>query len=255
MYPRSGFSYLGTSECTLVPVFGTWEHPPKLPFWRPPFCEPPIRIQIFELFLRKRKLQNESSPNFSNFRPEFCPGFCSEFSPNFSRIFRASFRGRRRPEKIHQKSPPFFNGKIPGKHEKNIHKILLESRQSIFFFCSSQFSARGKDQDFYILHSLTSDGSSLHCSADLLRSLHLANSRARFGVSRWSPFNEISSVGGFEKGFLRIFPLFLRIFPLFLRTGNFTPPRLHRPRAELPEKRPLYEGARGTPFCGRRQKT
>ena len=80
--------------------------------------------------VRSGKLQNESFPNFSIFRPEFCPGFCSEFSPNFSRTFRASFRGRRRPEKIHQKSPPFFNAKFPGKHEKNIHKILLESRQS-----------------------------------------------------------------------------------------------------------------------------
>ena len=100
--------------------------------------------QIFSLFLvifdrfrpvlvkqiRSEKLQNESFPNFSNFRPEFCPEFCSEFSPNFSRTFRASFCGRRRPEKIHQKSPPFFNAKFPGKHEKNIHKILLESRQT-----------------------------------------------------------------------------------------------------------------------------
>ena len=78
---------------------------------------------------RSEKLQTESSPNFSNFRPEFCPEFCSEFSPN-SRSFRASFRGKRRPEKIHQKSPPFFNAKFPGKHEKNIHKMFLESRQS-----------------------------------------------------------------------------------------------------------------------------
>ena len=70
--------------------------------------------------VRSEKLQNESFPNFSNFRPEFCPEFCSEFSPNFSRTFRASFRGRRRPDKIHQKSPPFFNVKFPGKHEKKI---------------------------------------------------------------------------------------------------------------------------------------
>ena len=77
-------------------------------------------------FVRSEKLQNESFPNSSTFGPEFCP----EFSPNFSRTFRASFRGRRRPEKIHQKSPPFFNAKFPGKHEKIIHKILLESRQS-----------------------------------------------------------------------------------------------------------------------------
>ena len=85
---------------------------------------------LWSLAFRSGKLQNESFPNFSIFRPEFCPEFCSEFSPNFSRTFRASFRGRQRPEKIHQKSPPFFNAKFPGKHEKNIHKILLESRQS-----------------------------------------------------------------------------------------------------------------------------
>ena len=80
--------------------------------------------------LRSGKLQNESFPIFLNFRPEFCPEFCSEIFPNFSRTFRALFRGRRRPEKIHQKSLPFFNAKFPGKHEKNIHKILLETRQS-----------------------------------------------------------------------------------------------------------------------------
>ena len=27
MHPRSGFGYWGTSACTLVPVFGTGEHP------------------------------------------------------------------------------------------------------------------------------------------------------------------------------------------------------------------------------------
>ena len=90
-----------------------------------------LRPIIFGVeYIRSGKLQNESFPNFSNFRLEFPPEFCSEFSPNFSRTFRASFRGRQRPEKIHQKSPPFFNAKFPGKHEKNIHKILLESRQS-----------------------------------------------------------------------------------------------------------------------------
>ena len=77
------------------------------------------------LFVRSEKSQNESSPNFSNFCPEFCPEFLSEFPPNFSRSFRASFRGKRRPEKIHQKSPPFFNAKFPGNHEKNIHKMFF----------------------------------------------------------------------------------------------------------------------------------
>ena len=71
-------------------------------------------------FFRREKSQNENSPNFSNFRPEFCHEFWPEFSPNFSRSFRASFRGKRRPEKIHQqKSPPFCNAIIPGKFEEN----------------------------------------------------------------------------------------------------------------------------------------
>ena len=39
MFPRSGFRYRGTSECILVPVFGTGEHPLKPPFWK---REPPI---------------------------------------------------------------------------------------------------------------------------------------------------------------------------------------------------------------------
>ena len=54
MYPRSGFWYRGTSACTLIPVFGTGEHPnipssnfgtgehvSKPPFWKLPLCEPP----------------------------------------------------------------------------------------------------------------------------------------------------------------------------------------------------------------------
>ena len=61
-------------------------------------------FNVFELD-RSGNLQNESFPNFSNFRPEFCP----EFASNFPRIFRASFRGRRRPEKIHQKNPRHFS--------------------------------------------------------------------------------------------------------------------------------------------------
>ena len=38
-YPRSGFRHRGTSVCALVLVFGTGEHPPKPPFWKPPFCQ------------------------------------------------------------------------------------------------------------------------------------------------------------------------------------------------------------------------
>ena len=52
-YPRSGFRSGGTSECNLVPVFRSGEHPnvpsfrffvpgehpPRPPFWKPPFCQ------------------------------------------------------------------------------------------------------------------------------------------------------------------------------------------------------------------------
>ena len=77
--------------------------------------------------MRSEKLQNESFPNFSKFRPEFCPEFRSEFSPNLLRSFRSSFRGKRRPEKIHPKSLPFFNEKFPGKfEEKNPQKFSGE---------------------------------------------------------------------------------------------------------------------------------
>ena len=79
-------------------------------------------------------MQNESFPNFSNFRPEFCPEFCSEFSPNFSRTFRVSFRGRRSPEKIHQKSPQFFNAKFPGKHENLFTKFFWRAGKVTFDF-------------------------------------------------------------------------------------------------------------------------
>ena len=79
-------------------------------------------------FVRSEKLLNESSPNFSNFRPEFCPEFCSEFSPNSSRSFRASFW--RSQKKIHRKFPPFFNAKFPVNFEEQTHKSFRESGQS-----------------------------------------------------------------------------------------------------------------------------
>ena len=94
------------------------------------WCGPAVKS------VRSEKLQNESFPNFLIFRPEFCP----EFSPNFLRSFRASYCGRRRPEKIHQKSPPFFNAKFPGKFEEKIHKIILESGQSKKVACCSELA-------------------------------------------------------------------------------------------------------------------
>ena len=40
------------------------------------------------------------------------------------------FRGKGRPEKIHQKSPAFFNVKFPGKFEEKMHTSFLESGPS-----------------------------------------------------------------------------------------------------------------------------
>ena len=50
--------------------------------------------------LRSEKLQNESSPIFFEFSSRIWPQILI-----FLRSCRASFRGKRRPEKIHQKSP------------------------------------------------------------------------------------------------------------------------------------------------------
>ena len=85
---------------------------------------------IFQNVLGQKSCRTKVPRIFRFFVPNFFPEFCSEFSPNFLRSFHASFRGKRRPEKIHQKSPPFFNAKFPGKDENYIHKIYLESRQS-----------------------------------------------------------------------------------------------------------------------------
>ena len=65
-------------------------------------------LHFHGVIVRSEKLQNESFPNFSNFRPEFCPEFCSEFSPNFSRTFRASFLGDRDQKKF-TKNPRHFS--------------------------------------------------------------------------------------------------------------------------------------------------
>ena len=109
-------------------------------------------------FAKVRKVAERKFPEFFEFSSRILPRILLRISPNFSRIFRASFRGRRRPEKIHPKSPPFFNAKFPGKHEKNIHKILLESRQSNVFATKviSQSSAMDKRTTPHLFHFLPS---------------------------------------------------------------------------------------------------
>ena len=99
-----------------------------------------------EQLLGQKSCRTKVSRIFRIFVPNFAPNFAPNFPRIFRKTFRASFRGRRRPEKIHQKSPPCFNAKVPGKHEKNIHKILLESRQSNNWdtiSCDAPYSAIG----------------------------------------------------------------------------------------------------------------
>ena len=81
-------------------------------------------------YVRSQKSQNESSPEFFDFSSRILPRISLRIFPEFYEDFSCFVSWRRRPEEIHQKSPPFFNAKFPGKHEKNIHIILLESRQS-----------------------------------------------------------------------------------------------------------------------------
>ena len=76
--------------------------------------------------VRSGKLQNESFPNFSNFRPRILLRIFPEFFEDFSCFVSWETETRKNSPKI----PAIFQSKFPGKHEKNIHKILLESRQS-----------------------------------------------------------------------------------------------------------------------------
>ena len=78
-----------------------------------------------------RKVAERKFPELFEFSSRILTRILLRIFPNFSRTFRASFRGRRKTEKFHQESPPFFNVKFPRQtREKTIHKILLESRQS-----------------------------------------------------------------------------------------------------------------------------
>ena len=100
----------------------------------------PIAISHFSGDMLGQKSCRAKVPRiFRIFVPNFAPNSAPNFPRIFSRSFRASFRGKRRPEKIHQKSPPFFNAKFPGKHEKTIHKMFLESRQSNDLVATSHY--------------------------------------------------------------------------------------------------------------------
>ena len=97
----------------------------------PPSCRYEFRA-FLPCMIRSEKLLNESFPNFSNFRPEFCPEFCSEFCPNFSRTFRASFRGRWRPEKF-TKNPRHFSMQNSQANTKKLFtKVFWRARKVMY---------------------------------------------------------------------------------------------------------------------------
>ena len=55
-----------------------------------------------------------------NFAPNFAPNF-----PLFFEEFSCFVSWETETRKIHQKSPPFFNTKFPGKSEEKIHKVFF----------------------------------------------------------------------------------------------------------------------------------
>ena len=75
--------------------------------------------------VRSDKLQNESSPNFSKFCPEFSPEFCSEFSPNFFEDFSCFVSWETETRKNSPKSPAIFQCKIPRQTRKNYSQYLF----------------------------------------------------------------------------------------------------------------------------------
>ena len=143
-------------------------------------------LLYFPFFFRSEKLQNESSPNFSNFRPEFCPEFCPEFSPKFL-SFRASSCRKRRLEKIHQKSPQFFDAKLPGKFEEKIHNIFLENGQSN----SSVHMSHALSPEHTTLIDQLSDARSLECCIN-----HESNPKIRAPPPTKAMMNTASTILG-----------------------------------------------------------
>ena len=61
---------------------------------------------------------------------QICPGFSPRIFPEFFEDFSFFVSQETKTTKNHQKSPPFFNAKSPGKYENNTHNIFLERRQS-----------------------------------------------------------------------------------------------------------------------------
>ena len=75
--------------------------------------------------LGQKSCRPEVPQMFRFFSPNFAPNF-----PRFFERFSCFVSCETETRKTHQKSPPFFNAKFPGKFEDKIHKSFLESGQS-----------------------------------------------------------------------------------------------------------------------------
>ena len=86
--------------------------------------------------VRSEKLQNESSPNFSNFRPEFCPEFFEEFSCFVS--------WETETRKHSPKIPAIFQWKIP----RQIRKINSQNVSGERAKKTSRYQKKGRARYF-----------------------------------------------------------------------------------------------------------
>ena len=81
--------------------------------------------------VRSEKLQNESFPNFSNFRPEFCPEFLLRIFPEFFEDFSCFASWETETSKNSPKSPPFFNVNCQANTKKIFTKFFWRAGKVI----------------------------------------------------------------------------------------------------------------------------
>ena len=89
-----------------------------------------------QYFLGQKSCRTKVPQIFRIVFPGFCPRILLRNFPEFLRSFRASFRGKRRPEKIHQKSPPFFNANSQANAKKIYSRNLSGEEAKSQYFSS-----------------------------------------------------------------------------------------------------------------------
>ena len=114
------------------------------PIWIPPtFCRSSQTITLQTgTFLGQKSCRTEVPGIF-----KISSRTLLRIFPNYSRSFRASFRGRRRPEKIHQKSPPFFNANPQANPKKKSTKVFWRAGKVIL----SQRKVTGRHKGGFVI--------------------------------------------------------------------------------------------------------